>query len=252
MEITGSYNLILVALSFVVSVFGSYTALRISRQIGRAEAGSDRALWLGLAAFAMGGGAIWSMHFIGMVAFDLGIRVSYDVPFTLLSLAIAVGATGFGFLAVGHAADRPTRLAGAGTMMGLGIAGMHYTGMYAMRMSASQSYGAALVLASIAIAVAASTAALWLAFNLDQTWQTVGGAVVMGVAVCGMHYTAMAAASFTRGGRTVELGAAVVSPNALAYGVFLMSMLILSIGLAFEVGQRALREEQTPSQIGDF
>ena len=250
MSIAGSYSLILVTLSFVISVFGSYTSLRIARQIPAAAAPGDRLLWLSLGAFSMGGGAIWSMHFIGMVAFDLGITVSYDVLITLASLVIAFFATGLGFVVVSGDVGKPIRLAGGGILMGLGIAGMHYVGMAAMRMAATINYTPGLFTASILIAVGASTAALWLAFHLDKTWQTIGGALVMGLAVCGMHYTGMAAAKFTRSGTPMELGSTLISTNAFAYIVFLMSMLILSIALAFEIGQRELRQLDQQSQIG--
>jgi len=137
----------------------------------------------------MGAGAIWSMHFIGMLAFDMGMPVAYDVPITLASLLVAVVVTGSD-LRRGPGADQPVAAGRRGTAMGVGVAAMHYTGMAAMRMQAQLSYDLVIVAISLGIAVVASIAALWLVFNTTRLWQIVASALVMGLAVCGMHYTA--------------------------------------------------------------
>ena len=145
-------------------------------------------------ALAMGAGAIWSMHFIGMLAFDMGMPVAYDVPITLASLLVAVVVTGLGIYVVGKGPTSPWRLIGGGTAMGVGVAAMHYTGMAAMRMQAHLRYDLVIVGISLGIAVVASIVALWLVFNTTRLWQIVASALVMGFAVCGMHYTGMKAA----------------------------------------------------------
>lgn len=232
----GTYDLLLVGLSYVISVLGSFTALRLARQLRKAAA-DDRRIWLALSALAMGGVAIWSMHFIGMVAFDAGMPVSYDVAITILSLVIAILVTGLGLWLVGTDEMDTRRLLGGGTLMGLGVAGMHYTGMAAMRMNMSMSYDPLLFALSIVIAVAASSVALWLAFRLELTWHVVGAALVMGVAVCGMHYTGMAAVILNPVKTPVAIDPAAISPELLAYSVFLVSLVVISASLVMVSNQ---------------
>jgi len=228
----GSYDWTLVGLSYVISVFGSFTALQLTRRI--AGVGSKiQWSWLLAAAFAMGGGAIWSMHFIGMLAMKMGMVITYDIPLTIVSLLAAIVLTGLGIYIVGVGKLNVARLILGGTVMGAGIVVMHYLGMYAMRMRATLSWNTLLVGLSIVIAVVASIAALWLAFNLQRTVQMVGSALVMGVAVCGMHYTGMAAAIMTRDPTVAAPNPMAFSPELLAYAVFLVSLVILTVGLAF-------------------
>jgi NO-binding membrane sensor protein with MHYT domain len=185
----------LVVLSIVIAILGSYTALDLSRRV-RANIGQVRAWWLAAAATAMGL-SIWSMHFVAMLAFDVGMTVAYDVSLTALSLLIAIGVTSGAFAAVARPSPTWPEVLAAGLFMGLGICGMHYIGMAAMRLPANLSYNALLVALSVLIALGASTVALVLALREQSfPWQT-AGAVVMGPAIAGMHYTAMAAAIFT-------------------------------------------------------
>ena len=193
-----SYNPWLVALSILVAMVVSYTALRLAARVAEAGRSGGR-LWLLGGAAAMGMG-IWSMHFIGMLAFSVAIPLRYGIFKTLLSLAIAIVTSGFA-LAI---ASRPhlslKRLAVGSVVMGAGICAMHYSGMAAIQIVPMISYEPLLVAASIAIAVGASFAALWLAFNLRSGESKsiglarAGAAAVMGLAISGMHYTAMAAA----------------------------------------------------------
>src|SRR5262249_54335727 len=150
-----------------------------------------RLAWLATAAIAMGGG-IWSMHFIGMLAYLMPMPVSFDFGLTLLSLAVAIGVTGFGFFMIGTRRTTALQLLLGGVFMGPGIVPMHYTGMAAMRMPADVRYDPVLVALSVAIAIGASIAALWLAFRTTVIWQRLLAAAVMGFAISGMHYTGMA------------------------------------------------------------
>ncbi len=229
--IQGSYQPVLVALSFIISVVGSFAALRLAKLIPLHER-NDRLPWILGASFALAGGGIWSMHFIAMLAFDMGMPVSYDIPLTALSMVIAWVVTGIGFYVVSQRSSSPVRLGLAGILMGLGVASMHYTGMEAMRMGATLTYDVPLVLLSLVIAVVASTAALWLAFHLERGWQMAVAAVIMGVAVCGMHYTGMAAAIFHHDPEAA-LQPSTVAPEFLAYSIFLVSLVILVLGIAF-------------------
>ncbi len=193
------HSALLVVLSYVVSVLGAYCALQWTMLISH-RTGWPRAARLGAAALAMGGGAIWSMHFIAMNACRLPFAVGYDGTLTLASLAVAVGVTGFGLYLVAIDPSRRRRLAAGGLITGLGIAAMHYTGMAAMRVPADLVFAPALVTASVVIAIVAATAALRIAVSSVTGMRRFLSALVMGVAVCGMHYTAMAAVSFIPGG----------------------------------------------------
>jgi NO-binding membrane sensor protein with MHYT domain len=180
-------------LSYVVSCVGCFLGLRCTTR-ARACLGAARARWLTLAALAIGTTGIWVMHFIAMLGFAIpGEIIRYNVPFTILSMVIAVVVVGIGVFIVGfgRAGNGPLLL--GGTIIGLGVASMHYLGMGAVRVQASLSYNSALVAASVIIAVIAGTAALWMALRLDSVWSTFIASLVAGVAVNGMHYTGMAA-----------------------------------------------------------
>jgi len=198
MVVTGTYNPYLVTLSILVASFASYTALDLGGHVGAAR-GLARQAWLVAAAITMGGG-IWSMHFIGMLAFVMPIPMSYDVGLTILSLVVAIVVTGGGFYVISRQGASPIRLVLSGIFMGLGIVAMHYTGMAAMQGHAELGYDWLFVALSVAIAIGASTAALWLAFQTTDLWQKLIAALVMGVAISGMHYTGMRAAIFTAHG----------------------------------------------------
>ena len=199
MVVTGTYHPYLVALSILVASLASYTALDLGGHV-RAARGLARRAWLVAAAITMGGG-IWSMHFIGMLAFVMPVPMSYDVGLTILSLVVAIVVTGGGFYVISREGGAsPLRLVLSGIFMGLGIVAMHYTGMAAMRGHAELGYDRLFVALSVVIAIGASTAALWLAFQTTDLWQKLISALVMGLAISGMHYTGMRAAIFTAHG----------------------------------------------------
>src|SRR5690348_15994246 len=181
-------------MSYVVSCVGCFLGLRCTTR-ARAYQGAARARWLTLAALSIGTTGIWVMHFIAMLGFAIpGETIRYNVPMTILSMVIAVLVVGTGVFIVGF-----SRRAGNGplvlgrTILGLGVASMHYLGMGAVRVDASLSYNYALVAASVIIAVIAGTAALWMALRLDSVLSTFIASLIAGVAVNGMHYTGMAA-----------------------------------------------------------
>jgi NO-binding membrane sensor protein with MHYT domain len=195
MVVTGTHDPYLVALSILVASFASYTALDLGGHVGAAR-GLARRVWLVAAAITMGGG-IWSMHFVAMLAFSMPIPMSYDIGLTALSLVVAIFVTGGGFYVMSRQSASPLHLGLSGIFMGLGIVAMHYIGMAAMRGHAELSYDRLFVALSVVIAIGASTAALWLAFRTRDLGQKLIAAVVMGLAISGMHYTAMRAAIFT-------------------------------------------------------
>jgi NO-binding membrane sensor protein with MHYT domain len=190
----GSHSPPLIALSILIAMAASFTALDLAGRIPHA-CGWARRAWLGAAALVLGGG-IWSMHFVGMLAFSAVMPATYDVQLTLLSFIIALLATGFGFYVASR--DRVTLplIALSGVIMGFGIAGMHYTGMAAMHVGARLSYDPFYVVLSILIAIGASTAALWLAFRTHSLAQKLAAAVAMGIAISGMHYVAIFGTDF--------------------------------------------------------
>ncbi|MBH3343485.1 EAL domain-containing protein [Pseudomonas parafulva] len=200
--LTASYSSSLVLISLCVAILASYTALDLAGRIATAR-GYAASLWMIGGALAMGTG-IWSMHFVGMLALQLPIELGYDLTLTACSLLIAVLSSGFALWLVSQPSLPALQLALGALIMGAGIASMHYTGMAALRMTPGIDYDPSLFLASLLIAVGASAAALWIAFRLRRQTPYVRqirglAAVLMGIAIVGMHYTGMAAAGFPRG-----------------------------------------------------
>ena len=242
MVVTGTYNPYLVALSILVACFASYTALDLSAHVGPAR-GFARRVWLAAAALTMGGG-IWSMHFVGMLAFIMPTPMSYDIGLTILSLVVAIFVTGGGFYVISRQSASPLRLVLSGIFMGLGIAGMHYTGMAAMRGHVELSYDPLFVALSLVIAIGASTVALWLAFRTTDLGQKLVAAVVMGLAISGMHYTAMRAAIFTAHGplHEAQVNAGLDQTN-LALAVAGITFIILAFASVASLFERKRAEE---------
>jgi diguanylate cyclase (GGDEF)-like protein len=233
-----TYSYALVALSLLVATLASYTTLDLAGRITKLGNNGYRSYWLAGGAFAMGIG-IWSMHFVGMLAFSLPIPLGYDPLITLISLLIAVLVSYFALnLATGGLLSVKHLLSG-GALMGGGIAAMHYTGMAAMRMNPGIDYNPAMFILSVLIAMAASTAALWIAFTLSGGQHSyliarrLGAALVMGLAITGMHYTGMGAANFPLG--SVCSAATGIDTNWLAALIVLATIGVLAITLVLSV-----------------
>lgn len=227
----------LVALSIILAVFASFTALNLSGRIAAAGR-STRRWWILAAAMALGGGT-WAMHFVGMLA--MSMPAAYDVDLTILSLLVAIVASGIGLHIVARFGGSWAALAWSGLLVGSGVVVMHYTGMAAMEMPGTiVSYDGRLVGASIAIAVVAATAALWLAFRTRGAWQQLAAALLMGGAISGMHYTAMAAANFTvEHFQAADLNP-VISKPTLALAVIGAATFLLLLGLITAYFDRTL------------
>jgi diguanylate cyclase (GGDEF)-like protein/PAS domain S-box-containing protein len=194
--IRGSYDAVTVVLSVTIAVFASYVALGFANRMSWG-ASRQRNLWLVLGAATMGVG-IWSMHFVGMLAYQLPIKVRYDLWITLFSMVPAGVATWLAFYIVSRPRVGWLALASASLFMGLAISSMHYVGMSAMIMPAMMAYQPDVFAVSLLIAIAASFGALKLAqrFHHQQyppEWQKQLAALMMGLAVSGMHYVGMAA-----------------------------------------------------------
>jgi len=230
----GTYDPWLVMLSMAVAVMASYVALDLASRV-TASTGKTAQYWLVGGAVSMGIG-IWSMHFIGMLAFRLPIPMSYNGPITALSLLIAMVVSGFALHTVSRKMLGLRRLARGGVLMGIGIASMHYTGMAAMEMTPPVTYNPALFVLSIVIAMVASWAALWIAFQLrgetllSGSWRKGGSALLMGAAICGMHYTGMAAAIFSPLCRATE-GAPIIPTFWMAVTIAAFTFILLATTL---------------------
>jgi len=233
-----TYNYWLVLLSVVVAVSASFVALDLASRIAAHKGQKAARVWLAGGAISMGTG-IWSMHFIGMLAYRLPIPLSYDVGITLLSLAIAILAAGFALYWASRAILNWHSLPVGALLMGLGIASMHYVGMAAMRMEPPIRYEPWLFSFSLLIAVAASAVALWCisTMRLDTImsafWRKTGSALIMGSAFYAMHYAAMAAADIAPD------SVSTASPQninavwlASALGVFALLFLVATILLS--------------------
>ncbi|HUA01127.1 MAG TPA: response regulator [Candidatus Aquilonibacter sp.] len=237
--LTGSYNIGLVVLSVLIAIAASYAALDLAGRVASCR-GAARHIWLAGGAFAMGSG-IWSMHYVGMLAFRLPVPVEYDWPTVLLSLFVAVLASAVALFLVGRAKLGPARALVGSLLMGGGIAGMHYIGMAAMRMQAASTYSAPIVALSVALAVVISLVALRLTFYFRreavESRRKVVAAVVMGAAIPVMHYTGMAAATFTRtwvicgGGTAHALDVNAVGTDGIILATFLMLGLVIITAL---------------------
>ncbi|MET3823763.1 two-component system NtrC family sensor kinase [Burkholderia sp. PvR073] len=230
----GTYNPLLVLLSLVIATLASYTALDLAAFISLLDNPKLKRAWLGGGAAAMGTG-IWSMHFVGMLALSLPIPLGYALSDTVASLVIAVLVSYFALNIVTRARLHRRRLLAGGALMGAGIVGMHYTGMAAMRMAPGIRYDSVLFAASIGIAVIASTAALWMAQALrvrqarHATALRIGAALIMGIAITGMHYTAMAAAHFAPDARCGAANGIDGPWLATTIALFTMATLIVTL-----------------------
>jgi PAS domain S-box-containing protein len=229
---TSSYNYWMVALSLLIAACASYAALDLAGRTA-AAAGRARIAWLTGGAVAMGLG-IWSMHYIGMLAFELPVAILYHVPTVLLSLGAAIAASGVALLVVSRAGwSWPASVAGA-FVMGSGIASMHYIGMAAMRLDAMMHWNSGVVALSIVIAIVVSFVALWLAFwfrteTRDVAPLKIAAAGVMGLAVVGMHYTGMAAAMFVESVAVVDYSNAIEVSALGSAGIVAITFIVLLV-----------------------
>src|SRR5207253_193802 len=169
---TGFYDYRLVALSVVIAICAAYAALELAGRI-TAASGRVRSAWLAGGATAMGLG-IWSMHYIGMLAFSLPVTVRYDWPTVLLSLLAAIFASGVALFVVSRPRMGIARALAGSVVMGSGIAAMHYIGMEAMRLPAMCHYSSALVTLSVVLAIVISLVALWLTFHFREETRSLG------------------------------------------------------------------------------
>ena len=195
-------------LGYAVSSLGAFLGLRCVTRASFHQ-GRARALWLALAATAIGAAGIWAMHFIAMLGYTIpGQQILYNVPLTIVSMLIAIAVVGVGLFIVGFGDGSLRPLLTGGVIVGIGVAAMHYMGMGAMVMPDSVHYDIPLFVLSVVIAIVAGTAALWAGTRVRSTRATIVASLIMGVAVSGMHYTGMAAMRVSMGSMSAMSGAA--------------------------------------------
>jgi NO-binding membrane sensor protein with MHYT domain len=239
------YGWVTPVLAYAMSVLGSLLGLTCAVRVREAPTPGRRAWWLILAAWAIGGTGIWVMHFTAMIGFAVdNSQIRYDVPVTAASAAVAIVVVGIGLFIVGLGRPTALKIMIGGLITGLGVNAMHYMGMAAMRMDGTVHYDRTLVGASIAIAVVAATVALWLAVTVRGAVAIVASALVMGVAVNGMHFTGMAAMSVTPHA-TGELHGA-TAPTLLV--PIVVGVIFVMIGLAYAVLAAPTAEDRAAAE----
>lgn len=247
-QMTGTYNIGLVILSYVVATFASYIALDITgrlRDVSNTQ--MSITLWLCGGALAMGAG-IWSMHFIGMLAFSMNMPMIYSPSWTALSMLVAVAASAFALIILKAKKIRLFRTILGGIVLGFAIAAMHYTGMHAMTTNMNIHYLPGLFALSILIAIVASEAAIYLALKSTQVLPSVRfrlkfvSAFIMGAAICGMHYTGMAAAVFTHKTHADVLAQG-LNPELLSISIAAVTIVILSIAFVISTYKESLNQQ---------
>lgn len=245
------YGPITPILAYGLSVLGSFFGLSCAVRARAMTTPGRRAWFLILAAWAIGGTGIWAMHFMAMLGFGVeGTEIRYDIPLTTVSAITAITVVAIGLLIAALGKPCASRTLTGGLFAGLGVAAMHYTSMAAMRLDGTIRYDLTLMATSMAIAVVVATIALWLAVTVRRSFSMVASALVMGVAVCGMHYTGVLAMEVhlhgTSGPRTGATGFVLVLP-------ILLLVLLVTIGLvsALLSGSSADDASLTPPATGD-
>jgi len=243
--LVSQYNQILVVISFVVAILAAYTALNMAGRVAGSQGIAAR-IWLAGGGVAMGIG-IWAMHFIGMLAMDLAMSMSYDVAITALSMAIAIGSSMFALWLVSGEQLRLRRLLPGAFVMGTGIVAMHYTGMAALEVSPGIVWDKTWVALSVVIALVASLVALWLTFRLryeaaQVALMRLGAALTMGIAIAGMHYAGMKAAQFPV---TTHMHHHGINGSWLAVLVSVVALSILAITLLVSMLDARLQARTT-------
>ncbi|WP_239675817.1 MHYT domain-containing protein [Natronosporangium hydrolyticum] len=222
-------------MAFSIAFLGSLLGLGCTARARDAGSARRRARWLALGAISIGGAGIWLMHFMAMLGFDVPAgEVRYDPGLTALSMVIAVVTVGIGLFVVGMGRRTVPRLIFGGVLTGVGVVSMHYTGMAAMRLPGEVHYDANLVAASVAIAVVAATVALWFAVSVRRGAHLAAAALLMAVAIAGMHYTGMAAVH-------VELTDPLAEVSGMTSMLLIVPMTVLAAGTLLATAFNALQ-----------
>ncbi|MBE9030070.1 hypothetical protein IQ266_10055 [filamentous cyanobacterium LEGE 11480] len=253
--LVSTYDFQLVAISIVIAILAAYTALTFANHVTQTPAAA-RPIWLGSGAIAMGTG-IWSMHFVGMLAFQLPVEISYSLPIVIFSMLAAISASAIALKTVSAPILTTRDWLLSSSSMGAGISTMHYTGMAAMQVPAHIHYNSYLVSLSIGVAIVVSMIALKIVFRLCQpdssSWQKLGSAVVMGAAIPLMHYIGMAAVEFSAlptGQTTIESNLEFLSGLVCVISFVIIGSALL-ISLEVQVSDRTASLSRSNAQLTD-
>ncbi|MQR94677.1 bifunctional diguanylate cyclase/phosphodiesterase [Fictibacillus phosphorivorans] len=232
--VSSTYHIPLVSLSIIIAVIASYAALDLGIQVQKTKSYA-RYIWMISGAFAMGMG-IWAMHFVAMLAFHLSISVTYDVTLVIVSILPAILSSGIALYIISRPVMGKKQVLLGALFMATGIVSMHYTGMEAMKMNAEIQYNPLLWTLSAVIAFVASVVALYLLSFVSQNYKTskiwlvkLGSAVLMGIAISGMHYTGMSAASYKAHQHHTDLTGTPFNSTLLAYAIGIVILILLSM-----------------------
>lgn len=258
--ITGNWNYLLVVLSVLVAAYASFIALQVTDQARRARSPRRQKLTIMAASLALGGG-IWSMHFIGMLAFRLDAAIHYDLLLTLISMTPGVLASWLALTLIGREQIGNLQLLLGGVFVGAGIGIMHYTGMAAMDMTMALHYNPLIFALSIVVAVILAIISLGIRFRLShrlaqrirQLHINLLSSLVMGLAISGMHYTGMAAARFTLSPELIGSTGIAAGSTSLALGITVVaiaiSSLVLTINLLYKYRDATLLARKNASRL---
>jgi len=232
-RLVGTYDPLLIALSFVVASVAAYSALSVTERMRAAPHARTRLLWLSAGSLSMGLG-VWAMHFIGMMSFRLAVPMNYGLTTTVLSVIPAVIASGVTIQILSVGPTNAWRLHVGALLMAAGIGTMHYTGMESMRMHVDIRYDFALFVASILVAYLLAALAFWVADrlrrrNVKDAFAQIWGGGALGVAVCGMHYTAMRASLFFPHPSPEGAREMMVSPFAISALIVVATSFIVAV-----------------------
>lgn len=248
------HNFVLVILSVIIAIVSSYIALDLANSFAYARK-RHRWGWLLGGSFALGVG-IWSMHFVGMLAFSLpGLEISYDVPLMTLSIVVAIAASALALYIVSLETSSLVTKVGGGLAMGVAIAGMHYIGIASMRMSAIIHWDMFWVLVSIVIAVVSSFIALFLAFKLKNDFTRNGfilrgcGGIFMGFGISGMHYAGMMGMHFIPVEEATEQSYQLLASDGLLVAVLLATVLVLGIAIWASAIDRSMNRKIAMNEV---
>jgi NO-binding membrane sensor protein with MHYT domain len=243
-----SFGALTPVLSYGVSVLGCLFGLIATARARRILDGERKAWWLILAACSIGGTGIWSMHFIAMLGFSVKNQspIQFDLGVTAASLITAIIVVAIGLFIVGYGRVSALKVIAAGIFTGVGVAGMHYSGMAAMQIPATVTYDPKLVAASVAVAIVAATVALWFTVTVKRGPAVTVAALIMGVAVNGMHFTGMYALRVTnyvpRAIHGIDPGILLAPIVVFVIGViFMLLVAMLGRGGMSETGEDTLR-----------
>lgn len=244
----GDHQLPFVLLSIFIAIFGSWVALELHRQVISSRT-LLRPYWLVTTSVAMGV-SIFSMHFIAMLGFDAGIPIKYDVGLTVASLLLACLGTSTAFASLQKEGPSKRRLLGAAVAMGSAICLMHYVGMAAIRAPANVSYDPVLVTASYVIAVTVSLVGLFAFIRRPKLSLRIVGSIVLGFAISSMHYTAMAAATFSPTGGLAQTSVG-INQLELALWVGVGTVLLLLLAFIAALFERVFSTNELALASGD-